>query len=168
MKITDISDIESIINIAHSTMFHKHGNILYSGKSQDSDYFVQNIDELRYRNPKNTPLELHDTINNVAYDKFGVLIRNGLFATTKIKEATEYGTVYRIFPTEDNYTVFTNPNVSDLTFEINKQRSGEVEQFMDNYVDGVIETKKTIYPVEYMVFGKVLFIRNDLYNSISC
>ena len=167
MKTTDINDIESIINIAHSMMFHKHGNVLYSGQSQDSEYFVQNIDELRYRNPKNTPVELHDTINNVAYDKFGVLIRNGLFATTKIKEASEYGNVYRIFPISDDYSVFTNPNIPDLTFEINKRKGNDHESFIDDYVDGIIETKKTIYSVEYMVFGKVLFIRNDLYDSIN-
>lgn len=154
MKITDI------IPSYKELPFHERGNILYSGRRTNKDYFVVNYDTLRDRDPMNTPTELHNLVNSYSYDKFEVLVRNGLYASPNKKEAEYYGTLYRVFPLK--YQMFTNPNIGDMTFSSGQLKREEQDMFAQAYVNDLIETIDVIGNNEHILFGEILLIREDL------
>jgi len=70
------------------------------------------------RIPLNTNVEIHKYVNMLSTEKFGVPIRNLIFADKKITTAAEYGNPYVLFPLGD-YRLFYSENVKDFTEHYN-------------------------------------------------
>lgn len=91
--------------------------MLYSGRSSKDIWFKRNIRTDRY--PKDTPGESHNVVDEMFYDAFNVKARsNSIFCTGKSKEASNYGTIYGIFPTGNDYIIIWSPKITDFYSEI--------------------------------------------------
>ena len=78
------------------------GNVIkypmYRGLDGEAAPIVTKKMHLTNRYPKNTDQEVHDKINWFFKRKFGHPYRNGLFCTGDVGFATDYGTLYIVFP----------------------------------------------------------------------
>ena len=92
-------------------------NFLYSGRHlTHGSFYVSKVRQDRY--PKDTPLELHNFIDNWFYKKFGIKARsNAIFCSFDINSTKSYGNPYIIFPIGE-YTTIASPIIKDLYDEI--------------------------------------------------
>jgi len=98
------------------------------------------------RIPTDTNIEIHKYVNMLSSEKFGVPIRNLIFADKNIKTASEYGNPYVLFPLGD-YRLFYSENVKDFTAHYNTDSDmiffivNEVLlQFQDTYDEMIMES----------------------------
>jgi len=91
---------------------------LYSGRKDTIRFEKKSIRKDRI--PTDTPLPLHNAIDDWFFKKFGVRSRsNALFATFDHQSAVSYGNVYCIFPI-GAYTVISSHKYYDLYNVIRK------------------------------------------------
>ena len=66
------------------------------------------------RKPRDTPSEIHNFLDKVFDEKFGVKARSeGVFCTPNFGDAQAYGSVYYVFPV-GSFKLIYNPKVTDL------------------------------------------------------
>lgn len=94
----------------------KFNRLLYRGFSE-TDIKIEKINHNWYRTPKDTPQEFHDFINEILYDKFGWLGRNGVFSffmnISKTQNSYFNKETYILFPI-GNFDYLWNPKIHDL------------------------------------------------------
>ncbi len=66
------------------------------------------------RRPSDTNIEIHNYVNMISKEKYGVPVRNLIFADKSIILAGEYGEPYVLFPLGD-YRLFYHEGVKDFT-----------------------------------------------------
>lgn len=92
--------------------------------------------DFKYRKaPKDTHIDLHNTINERSEDEFDVPVRNLLFAYLDADGAENYGNVYVIIPIGSNYQIFFHPDIDDMTGYYH----ADTDTFMDNIVDTAVD-----------------------------
>jgi len=71
------------------------------------------------REPRDTPLHVHEWLNSEFEDRFGWKVRNGISTTSSWSTASGYGggNVYVFFPT-DRYKYCWSPAIQDLTLSL--------------------------------------------------
>ncbi len=93
-------------------------NLLFSGRKKKDKWFEGFI--RTNRQPRDTPPVIHDMIDDVFQQEFGIRLRsNSLFCINSLKTARTYGNIYYIFPIGD-YNTWYNSNVQDLYAHFNK------------------------------------------------
>jgi hypothetical protein len=88
--------------------------MLLSGRHDDSPIIFKDIRTDRY--PKDTPVQVHNAIDDMFHRIFGIRSRSGsIFLTGKYSTAGGYGSkVYSVFPTGTSYDIIWSPTISDL------------------------------------------------------
>ncbi|ASV44232.1 hypothetical protein PBI_SCTP2_217 [Salicola phage SCTP-2] len=91
----------------------KDGNALHHG----TDVTLSNMDiiDITERSqPKDTDVVIHDIVNELSKQHFGIKIRNKLFITPNNSIASSYGiNTYKIIPLGD-YNIYQSNNIRDL------------------------------------------------------
>lgn len=87
---------------------------LYHGKSKNENFII--LDNIKYRNPKDTKKEIHDLIDKAMKDlNFKATRSNSLFCTSNETEAKKYGSsIFVVFP-YDNFYYSYSPFIPDFT-----------------------------------------------------
>jgi len=113
---------------------------LYSGREYEGRFFFdKKIRTNRY--PKDTPDDLHKTLDSMFKKKFGINARsNSMFATGSIQTATTYGNPYIIIP-KGKYNVIWSDDTRDLFISIKKiyAETIDIEPHNVNLNDSVYE-----------------------------
>lgn len=96
------------------------GRMLFRGihakslRSQTIDDRISKNTPRKNREPKDTPLDLHNMVNDLFFDKFGWKPRSeGVFATGSPSVASYYGDIY-IFLPSNGYKYIWSPSHIDL------------------------------------------------------
>lgn len=103
--------------IQKEPFFRKYGFSLIHGSSikfEESTFI-----NFRFRKkPTDTPIVIHDKINKLSVDKFGIPVRSLLFSyheETAVTSGNTWGYSYFVIPKGNNYRMFASPSVMDLT-----------------------------------------------------
>lgn len=92
--------------------------ILYRGTNKESTTSIKEIQPRTDREPKDMPIEAHNELNHMFFQKFGWSVRaEGVFATSKLITAKAYGEAYIFIPV-GKYSYVYNPNIDDLFSEL--------------------------------------------------
>jgi len=96
----------------------KNHNVLWRGvKTDTSSNIIEEVPRID-RKPRDTKQWLHDKLDDAFKVKFGWKVRSeGIFATSSIDFAKQFGKPYMFFPF-DGYKYVWNPYVRDLTAKI--------------------------------------------------
>lgn len=94
---------------------------LFSGRASESPLTPYIQKKVRTnRKPKDTPDDLHKTLDGKFQKKFGVKVRSsGLFCTGRVALAAAYGHPFAVFP-KGKYKVIWSPDVTDLWLQLVK------------------------------------------------
>lgn len=94
--------------------------VIYSGRNDTRDWFIKPVRKDRI--PKDTPLHIHDKLDDAFNRKFGFKARsNALFVTGRKGTATGYGKAYMIFPI-GKFKYLYNDDIKDLWLTIDRER----------------------------------------------
>lgn len=145
-----------------------------------SQPFIKQFDELRlFRGIRNTyeditfvpfrfresPLDtdklLHDKINELSIESFDVPVRNLIFSYTDADNASSYGDVYMIVPIGNDYKLFNEPSINDMTAHL-----GAGENFFDQIIESTIDNFYTIGIIEDIQNGHVQEIVENIMENI--
>lgn len=86
-------------------------NFLWTGR-YEKDFVRKKV--RKNRTPRDTPLELHEFVDNWFKYEFGIRFRsNSVFCTSNMGEAEDYGHLYAIFPI-GKYTTLSSGKIGDL------------------------------------------------------
>jgi hypothetical protein len=120
---------------------------LYSGRKKKFKWFKGEV--RKNRTPKDTPVEVHNLVDDAFQMKFGKRLRsNCLFTTLSKYHAYNYGTVYYIFPI-GKYEIFWHPKVVDLYETMDSYYNGYLE---DNSGKEIIDISKDLTPNDKELF----------------
>lgn len=89
---------------------------LYRGLGHATEDMYKKSIRLNNRTPKDMPLKIHNKLNQYFLMKHGAKFRNALFVSGDDSVASEYGSLYRVFPI-GNFEFLWSPMVSDLYTE---------------------------------------------------
>ena len=116
------NDIDYMINLLRKDCkpfikeLKKNKILLFSGRDELENFLKRTVRQ--DRKPRDTPLEIHDFIDNWFYKKFGIKARsNTIFCSTIELTTAEYGESYIVFPI-GNYTTISSDAITDLYIEI--------------------------------------------------
>lgn len=133
------------------------GSFIYRGvnKKVDIEKFKSN---LKYREPINMRIDIHEKLNKKFHEKFGWNVRNGVFS---IGKKTFYGIdSYLIFPI-GKYEIVWSPEIIDLY--------GEIEDVLDDILDDAIykydNNKNIISEKDDMLIFKNIFKFEDFFEK---
>lgn len=109
--------------------------LLMSGRKKSENYFIGTV--RKNRRPKNTKKEIHDNLNKLFKEKFGVEARgNSLFCTSLYSDAGGYGDAYVIFPI-GKYKIIWSKDVGDLYIYLSYLGKGKnLEDVVETYEMG--------------------------------
>lgn len=125
--------------IRNSKWFKESKYDLYRGLKKDFEYKKVHIDRQRERKPTDSGKQVHDFTNEYSNEKLGIKIRNGLYASMRYSEASNYGNLYLVFPL-DNTELYFSPKVKDFYMDISLhiEMDGDVwKEELKDYVDGI-------------------------------
>lgn len=133
----------------------KHGS-----KNATSDWDIQ---QFRERDaPRDSPMALHNAVNEFYKKKFGFPFRNALFASGHWSSAANYGPVNYIFPI-GKFEWLCNPEIEDLTGEfetaVDQIKHFHPEMLYDERVEAA--TEKVITTLEK---SKKFYHNKDLWS----
>jgi len=139
-------------------------SLLRSGR-QDSGYFKK-VSVRVDRKPKDTPIDIHNWLDEWFYKKFGIKARsNTMFCTSSISLAGRYGSaIYYIFPM-GNFEIIWSDIVNDMyTPVMNRGLDAYITYFLDHYgkkykkgdLQGALKSKS-----EIMLHCKEYYILDD-------
>lgn len=104
----------------------KKENLLYRGVNY-YDIQVKKIDHNWNREPLDTPMEIHEFLNNEFKNKFDWNARNGVFSFFKIAKKNQIsgyeGETYMLFPIGD-FNYLWNPKIYDLYGDYEMEMEG--------------------------------------------
>lgn len=106
-------------NIVNQPFIDNHDDmVLYHGTVKISEPTEM---EFRFRSkPMSTIKELHEKINELSEDKFGIPVRNLLFTYPNDSDSVmTYGNSNVIVPIGKNYRIFYHPSLHDMTEDLN-------------------------------------------------
>ena len=107
-----------------------HGGKLKNGK----------INHIIYRaSPMDTPVLIHDTINELSEEKFGYSIRAMLFASKDGTLASEYGDPSIMIPVDEDYKFFYSTLVDDMYISNKVFNSAEYKKNIKPYLEELFE-----------------------------
>lgn len=87
-------------------------DLLYSGRKKSESAFKGTV--RKNRNPKDTPLDVHNWLDNWFEENFGIKARSNSIITTGDSDVAKgYGNLYVIFPI-GNYEIIWSPRINDL------------------------------------------------------
>jgi hypothetical protein len=145
-------DCQPYINILKKLSFKYY---LLSGRQLG--YGSLNFDKKKIRTdrkPKDTPIEIHEWIDDWFYKKFGIKARSStLFCTSDKSFAISYGKIYYIFP------------IGDFEFIWNTKKQDLYNRaYMDRGIDKYIDYFMTDYAPYYVKGHKkeALKLRNEI------
>jgi len=108
---------------------------LYRGLKFGRHPIIKKQVRLDGRQPKDSNQSMHDIFNDRFVEHFGEPFRNALFVTNDSSDASEYGTVYQIFPI-GNFTFLWNTEISDMytkwDYVANNPDSNNYDDFATN------------------------------------
>ncbi len=121
------------------------GNLLIRGVYDKDIDVVKKTGSIDNRTPKNTPIEIHNSLNERYINEIGWPVRNGLFCygiTTPIDKIRDlgYGEAHLLFPC-DGFTYAYDQNIFDLYYShhlyLDKENNPTVVGFTEtiNYVN---------------------------------
>lgn len=133
------NELEEIVKILHDncSQYRKESNnfqyLLYRGVSS-SKYHSKKYDikeTKRDRKPSDTPLNIHNTFNEMLKKKFGWYGRSEhvLFCFGIYEYAESYGKVFNVFPF-DGYKYIWSPKVKDFFQDLNELISFNTGKFV--------------------------------------
>jgi hypothetical protein len=149
MKINDIindtiaklydKDMTNAIHAYKETNWFKNDMFLYRGLKSKT-FKTLNIPNVGIRNnPKDTPVRIHNSVNDISMNKIGINIRNGVFSIFDREIASYYGySVHIVIPTKDT-KMFMNKNVKDFTSHI--MLASESKHLFNKYLTDVLKTE---------------------------
>lgn len=157
----------------------KLNTFLYSGRQNKPYWFIGKVRE--NRKPKDTPLPVHDSIDNWFLKNIGITVRSStIFCSSDKGFVQSYGETFAIFPI-GKYEIIWSPKVRDLFKIWNKDFSDEYwdkpqefdtwdmpkefEKILKTYKKGdlrgalqsgneVMVYCKEYYAIEYSYFGE--------------
>lgn len=131
MYYNKLAESVEVSELTNQPYFDKFPSIrLYRGMSCSSDD-IQFI-SFKFRDkPRNTNIRLHDAINKESVDKFGIPIRNLMFAYSIPKPTVTYGSTHIIVP-KGKFTLYVNPNVFDMTNDFARSILSNFESIKDD------------------------------------
>jgi hypothetical protein len=92
--------------------------MLYRGYKKDVSKSVEFVKPRKNRRPKDTPLALHNLLDDLFKKKFGWKVRSeGVFVAPRNFPLSDYGRVYLFFPV-GKFKYVWSPKVSDLYEEL--------------------------------------------------
>ena len=112
---------------------HYNGNFLLSGRK--GEVFFDKRRVRKDRKPKDTPLEIHEAMDDWFKDEFGIRFRsNSFFAGFIRKIVAWYGETYMVFPI-GKYLAISSPNIKDIymTIEDYMGKTTEVLDLKDDW-----------------------------------
>ncbi len=115
MKIEMLCESVEIDDIKNQPYFDRFPEVLlYRGIRKNYDDIVELPFQFRTK-PLDTASFIHDAINDVSQKIFNLPIRNLIFSYTVIEGTEGYGHPAIIVPKGDDFKLFYNPEVEDLT-----------------------------------------------------
>lgn len=117
MKLIETNvDMEELFDLPY---FHYFPSTYFYHGSEEMSNEIHSL-KFRFRSePKDSVKIIHDAFNEASTKKFGIPIRNLLFASVDTEQAENYGDVFAIIPKGENFRFFTNPNYRDVTDQLN-------------------------------------------------
>ena len=117
-------------------------DFIYSGRRTTDTYIKKKV--RKDRKPLDTPISIHNTLNDFFKKKFGHKLRSeSLFVTKDPKLTQDFGYRYIILPV-GKYSLYVNKDITDLTWYLSKYLINayeiELAEFDSNDID-VIEGK---------------------------
>ena len=92
--------------------------------------------EFKFRTkPLDSSPIIHNKINELSEKIFGVPVRNLIFTYTEFEAARAYGDVVEIVPKGNNFKIFYNPYINDLTANAGLKPENLYEHMWDDLVD---------------------------------
>ena len=143
---------------------------MYSGRKRQGDKILIEKSVRKDRKPKDTPIEIHNRLDDMFEKKTGIRLRsNSLFCANDKDIAQGYGRPYYIFPM-GKYQTWYNPKVLDLYAYFNNadvkksldihitmteplklistkiKEDYEYEKLFNNYVENIVDGYKKGFP----------------------
>lgn len=181
MKINDIiSEVEiddTIVKQIISTDYFKDSLkssiwLYHNTKKFKEPYHKVSITIDRDRKPVDTREDIHNLTNKYALERFGVKVRNGLFAFNKNTKFQYYGTnQYVLLPLNNNYRIFYNPKVWDFTLAYTEEEEYNTDMtvYLKQYIDDMLEVRSpqlTSREHEFIVFGDWILVNETIFDKI--
>lgn len=181
MKINDIiSEVEiddtivkQIISSDYFKVSLKSDIWLYHNTMKFKEpYHKVSISIDRDRKPVDTSEYIHNLTNKYALERFGVKVRNGLFAFNNNKKFEYYGTnQYTLLPLNNNYRIFYNPKVWDFTLAYTEEEENNTDMtlYLEQYIKDMLEVR---FPTltrrihEFIVFGDWILVNETIFDKI--
>lgn len=105
--------------------------LLYRGVRSSYDEITEMPFKLRTK-PLDSAKFIHDAINDESESRFGLPIRNLMFSYTEEEQAQGYGKVVVIVPKGDNFKLFYNYEIEDLTAQYMLKPDSVYERMWDD------------------------------------
>lgn len=117
---------------------------LLSGRKNKPSYFKGTV--RKDRTPRDTPKHVHNYVDELFYDEFGIRARsNTLFCSMDAHAVKTYGDPYLIFPI-GQYKLIWSPEISDFYGDIIQDAEGyderTIERTMEREIEDAVETYK--------------------------
>lgn len=123
------TDIMRVIERDCKPFLKEFDQPLYRGTNKEIETFGK-IKARTNRRPKDTPLELHDTLNELFYNKFGWYVRSeGTFVARNKSMSGSYGDKYYFLPIGRYKYVYSN-DVYDLYSDVNEWKNAKGQMIM--------------------------------------
>ena len=133
----NLDDIDEIITILkkdcklyiNDVQRYYHNNFLFSGRKSNAFFAKKKV--RKNRKPKDTPIEIHDLMDDWFYKKFGIRFRsNSFFGSFEESTVTLYGKPFIIFPI-GKYSAISSPVVNDVYSEIEEETYDTLGKYID-------------------------------------
>lgn len=124
MRINMLEDI-SQQDILSQPYFDRFPNIRFYHGTRNATDEIQEVPFKLRTKPKDTNRFLHDAINELSTDQFGIPIRNLLFAYIDKRLGSIYGNVFVIIPKGD-FKVYFHPDINDMTIDLDMNHKKSV------------------------------------------
>jgi len=110
------------------------GEFFISGRKSNEVFTKKKV--RKDRKPKDTPMEIHEWIDEWFYKKFGIKARsNSIFCSFNEKISKDYGNPYYIIPI-GKYSTIASPTIEDL-FDVMENDWGDVNSL--DYIKDELE-----------------------------
>ena len=115
-----ISELKKCKPFINDLLKCKPFSLLYSGRRTSENWFVKNV--RKDRKPRDMKIEIHNILDEVFYEKFGIKARSQtIFTTPNYNQTKTYtgtaGSAYIIFPMGE-YEIIWSDRIYDLYGEI--------------------------------------------------
>lgn len=117
----------------NETLYELEQPYLYHASSRMEDK-VQIIQMSERKEPRDTSFYVHHLVNKISQEQLGFPLRKLMFSYTKKYLIDTYGhQEFILFPLDDDYKLYINPNVSDFTVDTKSSRWGTTS--LVNFID---------------------------------